>query len=275
MSKTIQTREKFQVHLESVWGYDLNGEKNSSIMYYLKQPIEVKGDVYETYVSLSSFVCPISFYVVNENNDLLELEENGILRTVNITHGNYNINQLITEIKSQLPSNWDIQINLNTYKLSIINTTYQFYLLSSSTCWRILGFNKNTTYSSNIGITYPTIELPNVINLLGTTMVKIWCPTLSLNNIDGKTGGKAPILASVVANDINGGVLIYNNYTQFKCICKEKVFTQFQIDLKDEFDEYLNLSGCDYSIVLEVEYFYEKEIKKDTFMDIVNNLGNN
>jgi len=96
---------------------------------------------------------------------------------------------------------------------------------------------------------------------------------VSINNIDGKTGNRAPIIGSIPTNDINGGIIIYNNYTGFKSICKEKLFTEFQIDIRDEFDDYLDLNGCDYSLVLEIEYLFEKEIKKDSFLDILNAAG--
>lgn len=265
-SKKFMTREKIQLHLESVYGYSLNGEKNSSILYYLKQPIEVKGDVYEVSISLSQFTCPVSFYVVNENNNILNIDVDygASYITVTIPEGNYNINQLVDILKSQLGSGWNVTINLQNYKLTFTNTTYDFQIMDTSTCWRLLGFNKDTAYNSS----FLSLSLPNVVNLLGTTQVKIWCPTVNMKNIDGKTGLPAGILGSITVNDINGGVILYTNITGFNSKINEKYFTQFQIDLKDEFDKYLNLHGCDYAMVLELEYYYEKEIKDDSFISL-------
>jgi hypothetical protein len=265
-SKKFLTREKIQLHLESVWGYNLNGEKNSSILYNLKQPIEVKGDVYEVSMSLSQFTCPIAFYVVNENNNSLNIEvdygSSYIYAT--IPEGNYNINQLIDIIKQQLGNDWVISINLQNYKLTFTNNIYDFKIMSTSTCWRILGFIEGQEYNSS----FKSLSLPNVVNLLGTTQVKIWCPTISMRNIDGKTGLPSSILSSITVNDINGGMILYNNLTGFNSKIKEKVFTQFQIDIKDEFDKYINLHGCDYAMVLELEYYYEKEVKDDSFISL-------
>ncbi len=263
-SKKFMTREKIQIHLESVYGYPLNGDKNSSKLFYLKQPIEVKGDVYETSISLSQFTCPIAFYVVNENNNLLNILTGAGLINIVIPEGNYNINQLIDILKNQLGVNWNININLQNYKLVFTYSLGDFTILNTSTCWRILGFNQDTSYTSISN----TLSLPNVINLLGTTQVKIWCPTVNMKNIDGKTGLPAGILGSITVNDINGGMILYTNITGFNSKISEKYFTQFQIDLKDEFDKYLNLHGCDYALVLELEYYYEKEIKDDSFISL-------
>jgi hypothetical protein len=89
-----------------------------------------------------------------------------------------------------------------------------------------------------------------------------------MKNVDGKTGLPSSILGSITTNDINGGMILYTNITGFNSKIKESFFTQFQIDLKDEFDYYLNLHGCDYAMVLELEYFYEKEIKDDSFLTL-------
>ncbi len=269
MSKKFMTRDKIQVHLESVYGHPLNGDKNSSMLYYLKQPIQVKGNVLETSLSLSQFTCPVSFYVVNENNNNLNILINSVLVNVVIPEGNYNINQLIDIIKNLLGNDWTININLQNYKLSFTHSTYDFTILNTSTCWRLLGFNINTNYSSS-GL---TLNLPNVVNLLGTTQVKIWCPTVNMKNVDGKTGLSASILGSITVNDINGGMILYTNITGFNSKINENFFTQFQIDLKDEYDQYLNLHGCDYALVLEIEYYYEKEIKDDSFTSLIQKGG--
>ena len=263
-SKKFMTREKIQLHLESVYGTPLNGDKHSSILYFLKQPIEVKGTVLETSIALSQFTCPISFYVVNENNNTLDILTNAGTLNIIIPEGNYNINQLIDVIKTQLGANWNISINLQNYKLVFQYSIGDFTILSSSTCWRILGFNQDTTYTSTAG----SLSLPNVVNLLGTTQVKVWCPTVNMKNIDGKTGLPAGILGSITVNDINGGMILYTNLTGFNSKINEKYFTQFQIDLKDEFDKYLNLHGCDYALVIEIEYYYEKEVKDDSFISL-------
>lgn len=264
VKKFIETRQKIQVHLESVYGTKLNGTKNSSILYQLKAPIEVKGNVYETSMALSQFTCPISFYVVNENNWNLDIQAISGIVSIQIPEGNYNINQLIDILKNLLGVNYNININLQTYKLTITNSVEDFTILESSTCWRILGFNRLEAISS----TSLTLNLPNVINLLGTQQVKIWCPTVNMSNVDGKTGTTAPILGSIVTNDINGGMILYTNMTGFRSIINEQFFIQFQIDLKDEFDMYLNLHNCDYALVLEIEYYYEKEIKNDSFISL-------
>ena len=266
MSKTFMTREKIQIHLESTFGYELNGEKNSSILYYLKQPIQVIGDVYETSLSLSQFTCPISWYVVNENNNILNINLNYDMSflTVTIPEGNYNVNQIIDILKNQLGIDWTISINLQNYKITLANSTYDFKIMDTSTSWRILGFKQGVEYNSS----FLSLTLPNVVNLLGTTQVKIWCPTVNMRNVDGKTGLPSSILGSITANDINGGMILYTNITGFNSKIKESFFTQFQIDLKDEFDNYLNLHGTDYAMVLELEYYYEKTIKDDSFISL-------
>lgn len=265
-TKKFMTREKIQIHLESVYGYHLNGEKNSSMLFNLKQPIEVIGDIYEVSLSLSQFTCPIAFYAVNENNNILNIDLNygSQYISVVIPEGNYNINQIIDILKNQLGIDWTITINLQNYKLTFIHNSLDFKIMSTSTCWRILGFVEGEEYSSS----FLSLTLPNVVNLLGTTQIKIWCPTVSMKNIDGKTGLPSAILSSITVNDINGGMVLYNNLTGFNSKIKEKFFTQFQIDIKDEFDKYINLHGCDYAMVLELEYYYEKEVKDDSFLSL-------
>jgi hypothetical protein len=260
----IQKVERVQIHLESIYGTKLNGSKNSNILFYLKSPIEIKGHILDVSVSVYSFIMPIAFYIVNENNNKLNIEIDNVIYSYTIPVGNYNINELITKLKQLIGNNFNISINTSTYKLTITNFINEFKILGNSSCWRLLGFNKD----ENLQSSSLTLSLPNVVNLTGVNMVKIWSPSFNLKNIDGKTGNQSSILQSISVTGIQGGIINYLNNTGFKSSCKEKTFSTLLINLKDEFDEYLNLNGADFQLVLELEYLYNKEIKDESFLGL-------
>jgi hypothetical protein len=76
-------------------------------------------------------------------NSYLSLTVNGIATNYTITYGNYNANTFMTQLISQICSNFNITFNSLNNIFTLSHTTYNFTINSISTIHNIMGFNLN------------------------------------------------------------------------------------------------------------------------------------
>ena len=150
---------------------------------------------------------------------------------------------------SVLPINFTLTFNSITgiYTLGYISL---FYLISSSTCYKIMGFVKNITYTSDSNF---NIVMPYCCNFLGITRLKIKSNVIQTNNIDSYSKGKCNMLCSIPVNSAAGGLIVYNNYTNFKIIFPNNNLDYIDISITDENDNELDFNGVDNYITLQID----------------------
>ncbi len=83
--------------------------------------------------------------------------------TVNIPSSNYNVNQFI-EYLSSVMTDFKITYSSKTNKITFVHNAFSFTFLSSSTCYKILGFNEDINYTSN-NISLTSINCVNMMTV--------------------------------------------------------------------------------------------------------------
>ena len=101
-------------------------------------------------ISVQTASIPYSFFNCDDFNFKLSYIENAITYNKIIPQGNYNVLTLAAALKILMGVNFTIVYNSldNTY--TITNTLHDFELLSTSTCFEMLGFKDNINYLSNM-----------------------------------------------------------------------------------------------------------------------------
>lgn len=136
----------------------INGDSNN-FRIKLDKPILITNSRNRLEAQVVNIEYPYSFYQVNASNNTINVRLNSITQTINITHGNYSITDLLAEFKSQILGSFLIgSLNLNfTYdkasgKVRIdlfdpIYTTAEFFF-AGSTIGKMCGFTNNVTITS-------------------------------------------------------------------------------------------------------------------------------
>jgi len=186
---------------------------------------------------------PFSWYIINSNNNKLVLSTG----TITLTQGNYNANSFITLVQPLLPVGMVITFN-NIIGIFTFTHTTSFSILSTSTCYKILGMTKNTSYSSISNI----ILLPFMANFLGTKNVYINIPNLSLNNFNSSTKTYSTLLC-IQVNASPYGIIFYENKSGNKNIIKGIKDDILQIQILDDDFNSINFNNTEWSITLEIE----------------------
>lgn len=148
-------------------------------------------------IRISDFVFPISFYLVDTNNNKLVISG----ATYTLTSGNYNATSLMAHILSILPAGFSMSYSSVTNKYTLTNST-SFSLGTSSTCLTLLGF---TAAASGTSITSDS-----VVNLSGQyNVLYIDIPNLVTHNISSSNGRRTSVVASVPVSEPLGTVMYH------------------------------------------------------------------
>ena len=126
----------------------------------------LQDDVYlvRTYITVLNAQIPVSFYIIDDTNNILYYLEDSVQKSLTVSIGNYNGNQMVKLLNTGFTDNGSgiiASLNANTGILSFLITnglSYRFQ--SSSTIKSILGFTGNITSTT-------LITMPYQLNLLG------------------------------------------------------------------------------------------------------------
>lgn len=237
--------EKIQLILNSKTANEYINNMTTDCIFKIPQ-MDIKRR-HKAFISLTDAVIPHAFYNVNSTNDKLNYTLNGVEYNLIITHANYNINTLIAYLKANLAVGFNLVYHSPTNKITFSHSTYDFVLLNSSSCFELLGFYDNNSYSS------VSLELISIIgvNFFTIRNVQIASPNFILNNINSSTPNKASIITSVPVNSSMGGIISYNNINNISSLIHEiSNINNLHIQILDQDGDLLDLNGLHYSINL-------------------------
>jgi hypothetical protein len=158
------------ITLNSQDGEKLNGTYLSNIHFNFSGLLKDEKNLLRSYVTVLNAQIPVSFYIIDETNNVLYYSDGSTTNTLTLTIGNYNGNQMVTALNAGFTSNFiPITTTLNSktgllYFTITGGTTYTF--LSTSTIKSILGFDENISDSL-------LIIMPYQLNLLGKKKIFI------------------------------------------------------------------------------------------------------
>ena len=247
VDNNITINESFIVVLDSrnATNY-LNGTFNSSVLFNFYNPIRVKNNSVSMSCGLSSFSCPNSIYNINETNSLLSLTVNSITTNYDIMYGTYDVNTFMTQLISQIGSNFTISLNNITNKLTLVNSLYNFSINSNSTIYNIMGFTSLISISS----TNKTLIMPYMCNFNGLASLNIVIQNFNMNNLSSYNQSDTPIIQSVSINPVSS-IITYNKSNDFKFIINDATLTYLQIDIMDDLENLINFNNQYFNLTLE------------------------
>ena len=243
--------ESIQIYINSR-SADKFVDNNISNAQYILPNINVP-DGYQIYLSLQKASIPYSFYNINLNNNTLTVFYDNQVNVIPIPEGNYNINTLVTELKSSLP-NFVITYSSLTNKITFqYSSNFSFY--ASSTILPILGFNENTQYNSS-GFTLRSVHCCNLLNVKCINVVT----NLTTYNINKAFSNVQSILASIPVNCQPYSIIQYENNNNFRSNIYTNNLSMLNIQLVNDSDgSLIDLNGVHYSMTIQLDIINFKE----------------
>jgi hypothetical protein len=173
----------------------------------------------------------------------------------------------MTQLLSQLDTSFSLSFNSLNYILTITNTTYDFIIEAQSTIYNVMGFSKNTSYSS----TSKSLILPYCINLNGQQNMNIYMDNLSTRNIDSLTKGTCSLIQSIPVDPNDAIISFINNNGDEKFTIYEDSLGYIEISIKDSLGNYLNFNNQHWGLFLcfSVVRNLNKYDYTKTFFDIL------
>ena len=234
--------ESYQIYLNSKYA---TSYYNNTYKFSLNT-LEIDEGHY-IYLSVVHVSIPYSFYNVHENNNRLEYISNNSGYVINIPVSNYNINQLISYLSSAMPS-FTITYSNKTNKITFKHSTYDFTILSSSTCYRILGFDENKSYTS-----YGTILVSaNCINLMTINSIFLLSNLLTYN-ISSSIPNSQNILCQIPVDNGPNSLIHYYNKNGFRTNLFLKYINDISLRLVDEYNNDINLNGLHFRVTIQLD----------------------
>lgn len=238
--------DSIQLYLNS--GYaDTKVNNDTSICFYNFPQITIP-DGHYIYLSLQNAVIPYSFYSINENNNKLIILSNSITTTITIETGNYNINQMIVGLKAQLGVLYNITYNVLKNKITIVNSTNEFTILTTGTLNHALGFS--TSFNTVSVARSVTSESCVNLNSIRAINIEIDMPTYNIN-VAQKLNQN--ILATIPVVTQPFGMINYTNNNNFRINMFMDKMESIKIKLLDNMNNLLNMNNVNYQMTLQID----------------------
>ena len=246
-----------QINLCSSSAKISNNPLNSFLYFDIPNLLKKEKHIMYSTISVIHAQIPISYYIINSSNNFLSLSTGDI----NLLEGNYNASTFKTMLLLLLPINYNLVLNNSTGKFTLSYIT-DFTINNNSTCYILMGFKINTSYTSSSNI----LIMPYPCNFLGINRIKIKSGTLATQNLDTNSNGHSDLLTTIPVDTQIYGLINYNNITNFKSIITQENIDNIDISITDENDNLIDFNGLDIYITLQI----------DTIRDqpIINNLLN-
>ena len=152
------------ISLNSQDGEKQNGTYLSNIKFNFSGLLKDDPNLVRTYVTVLNAQIPVSFYIIDETDNVLNYTEASVPKSITIPIGNYNGNQMVTTLNTGFTNNGsNVVASLNSQNgilNFIITDAFSYTLLSTSTIKSILGFDSDITSTT-------LITMPYQLNLLG------------------------------------------------------------------------------------------------------------
>ena len=225
----------------------LNGTLKSNVSFNFKNILRDEPDIIYSTIGISSAQIPVSYFTVNEYNNVLVTN----LGIVTITSGNYTASTLRTELTTQL-----IAIGITGMVVTISPTTGRLTFTASapftfipSPAFDILGFDYvNYTSVANI------ITAPYLLNLLGIQQLRINSSALACSNSNSTQMGESNLIGVVQSTAPPYGMILYANQTSYS-VLRNKNISLIDIQILDENSNYVDFNNIDWTITIQLTIY--------------------
>ena len=264
----IYTRNKL-ITLDSKFGIQQNGTYKSNLLFNFRNLLSDEQHYIKSEVVVLNAQIPISFYVINEYNNVLTISGSGILTTsITVDPGNYDANTLITELKSKFLAEGiifsTIKINRNTGRLIFTATIFTNYQFSGS----MIGVLGTTTSVISVSTIYKCIY---PLNLLGIQKLSIRSDAFAVQSVSSVDFSFSNILITIPVDMAPFSMISYSSQLELnKNLLNVRLINEIDIKIYDENNNLVNFNNLDWNITLVIT----SEIKYDQPDISLNNILN-
>lgn len=248
INNTLET--DYEIYFKSEDSDYIDG--NTLIKYNLTTPINVKEGLFMM-MKVKTIEIPMGYYVLNENNDYLQININSINQSYTFTHGNptaYNLQDFINDNFTNITATY----NLYTNKIQL-TSIYSFYITTTSTLNKLIGFTEDIQHNSTLISGSYYLESDLIVNVSGTKAIYLYSPTFHNSHMESGNNGlvdNTMVLLKIPTNTLFNGILYYENYNSTYVKCYIKSLSEIIYGLYDDNGDLLDLNGQDWSLSLSV-----------------------
>lgn len=226
-----------------------NGILLSHLVYDFAGLLKDEPDILHRSITIRNAQIPVSFYVINEYNNVLNYSINDVLGTITVPYGNYNANTFLTQLNTLFLDNGvtaTSSINKLTGRVTI-TISGEIIFFSTSTILKIMGFLPNeTTFGIN------SITAPYPLNLLGIKQLQIRCPTLNLSNY---TSGRSQttVLTTIPVDAVSWGMISYTDSGNTNISFSNATLDELELEIVDaETQNYVDFNNVNWTMTFSI-----------------------
>lgn len=236
------------ITLNSQDGEKMNGTYLSSINFNFSGLLKDDINIIRTYITVLNAQFPVSFYIIDTTNNILDYTENGVTKIVELVPANYNGNQMVEALNGVFATNGTpITTILNSYTgllYFFITGGVEISILETSTIKSILGFETTITSTT-------FIKMPYQLNLLGKKKIFINSNNLRNSAFSSKSLSNVQTIATIPIDQPPYAMVNYTSVSELeKNILYNRSLDMIDIQITDEANEYINFQNIHWSITL-------------------------
>jgi uncharacterized protein (DUF427 family) len=223
-------------------------------------------------VSVPYVVIPNSTYIINENNNRLDISANNVTTSYYFPLGNYNTNSFIQQFYVLLSStSWNVTVDTLSSRFIFRYATYSFEFLSSSTINYVLGFNETVSSSLTQTNGYYVASMPLVYNFLPIPNYVLHMNVINNGITLGSFGTQqsADVLLSVPNNGRNNAQTIYESGSNNEFLLKNWDIRNLQLRITDTKNRELNFNGVSSYFTLRFNIYRTMAVRPKKFNEIL------
>lgn len=262
------------ITINSTDGTQLNGTFKSNMNFGFIGLLKDDVNIIRTYITVLNAQIPVSFYVIDATNNLLQIFNGTTTFNVAIPIGNYNSGTLNTALNNALASAGILM----TVSINTINGILLFSNSSLLLTYRINANRFGSTLATILGVgdasillnPLSTSSLPYPLNLLGKS--KLLINSRNLNNVAYTSFGLgfSTTISTIPVNVPPYSLIQYAcAVEQQKNILVNRVLDNIDIQIYDTDNKFINFNNVDWSItlVLTIERMDINRIQINSFRD--------
>ena len=248
-------------------GKILNSDPNfkSIVQFDIPDLLNLDDSIAYVEFSIPYVVIPVSFYQVNETNNMLEVIENGVTTKYYFPLGNYNAEYFMQQFRKVLPARFSISLDLVSSTFTVVNTTYNFSFTVMSTIDYVLGFNQ-TIASVNKSLT-----MSRCCNFLPIPRICIRCKEIGTGT-QVQDLASNDIIISIPNNAKSNGQIVYQN-SQQRILLDQDTLNRLTLMITDDDSNPINFNGLSCFFVLQFDIYRKYLEKPESFSNIVKNVN--
>ena len=236
------------ITLNSQDGEQMNSTYLSNIRFNFSGLLQDSDNLLRTYITVLNAQIPVSFYIIDETDNILYYTDNSVSKTLELTPANYNGNQMVTALNTGFTANSSpitcfLAPQTGILYFTITGST-SITFLSTSTVKSILGFDVDISSSS-------LLKLPYQLNLLCKKKLFINSNNLRNSAFTSKSFSSVQTIATIPVDQPPYNMI---NYTSISDLERNILFNRsldvIDIQIVDEDNKYINFQNINWSITL-------------------------